>query len=321
MRKFIYLVCLFFLVIVIFDRVFGFVMESISNRVEIGVTGRDNFICNKVTDDMLVFGSSRAVEHYNAQMISDSLGIPCYNCGETGCGIILAYGRLLMILDRYTPKTIIYEVTPEFDFLDGQDNHQFLFSLKRHYNRPGIDSIFWNVDPKEKYKMLSKMYQHNSSFLQNVVACFTGISGETGIKGFRPYDVEMDTMKVRKGHIAYETSKDRVYDSLKIQYLHKFLDKTKGMNVFFVVSPMWYEQDTSVMAPIKEICQERGPQLIDFANSPKYVHNNKYFKDGEHLNARGADEFTRDLIQELRKRNIGGKPCTGQAPATSVSAR
>ena len=59
-------------------------------------------------------------------MISDSLGVSCYNAGESGCGIILAYGRLLMILERYTPKAIIYEVTPDFDYLDGKDNHKYL---------------------------------------------------------------------------------------------------------------------------------------------------------------------------------------------------
>ena len=67
---------------------------------------------------------------------------------------------------------------------------------------------------------------------------------------------------------------------------------------------MWYTQDTLVLAPIKAICKKRNICLIDFSNNPKYVHNNEYFKDGTHLNARGADEFTRDLIQELRKKEI-----------------
>ena len=44
--------------------------------------------------------------------------------------------------------------------------------------------------------------------------------------------------------------------------------------------------------------------MLSYRNSPKYVHNNDYFKDGDHLNARGADEFTRDLIQELRRQEI-----------------
>ena len=41
-----------------------------------------------------------------------------------------------------------------------------------------------------------------------------------------------------------------------------------------------------------------------FSNNPKYVHNNAYFADDGHLNARGADEFTKDLIKELRGKRI-----------------
>ena len=44
--------------------------------------------------------------------------------------------------------------------------------------------------------------------------------------------------------------------------------------------------------------------FLDFSNVPKYVHNNVYFKDGSHLNARGADEFTCDLVVELKKRGL-----------------
>ena len=304
MKKFISKVCLFFLVIVVVDIAFGFAMGEITKRIDIGGAGRNNYICNKVTDDVLVFGSSRAEHHYNAQMLTDSLGIPCYNCGEGGCGIILAYGRLLMLLERYKPKTIIYEVTPSFDFHDGKDNHKYLGRLKQYYDRPGVDSIFWSVDPMERYKMMSGMYRHNSSFLQNLIVYLTRKSADTGIRGFRPYDVEMDTMKIRKDYIAYDSRKGYVYDSLKIQYFNKFLDKAKDANLVFVMSPLWYEQDTLVLNPIKEICRERNLPLINFANHPKYVHNNEYFKDGTHLNARGADEFTRDLVVELKKRGL-----------------
>lgn len=304
MKKFIFKVCLFFFIVVVIDIAFGFAMGEVSKRIDIGGAGRDNYICDKVTDEILIFGSSRAEHHYNAQMLTDSLGVPCYNCGEGGCGILLAYGRLLMLLERYTPKTIIYEVTPGFDFHDGKDNHKYLYRLKQHYDRAGVDSIFWSVDPTERYKMISGMYRHNSSFLQNLLVYFMGVSNDTGIRGFRPYDVEMDTMKVRKDYIAYDSKEGYVYDSLKISYIRKFLNKTKGINLVFVMSPMWYEQDTLVLEPIKEICRDGKFQLIDFANNPKYVHHNEYFKDGTHLNARGADEFTRDLIVELRKRGL-----------------
>ena len=304
MKKFIYKVCIFFLLITIVDVIFGFAMGEISKRIDIGGAGRDNYICDKVTDDILIFGSSRAEHHYNAQMISDSLGISCYNCGEGGCGIILAYGRLLMLLERYTPKSIIYEVTPGFDYLDGKDNHKYLYRLKQHYDRPGIDSIFWSVDPTEKYKMISGMYRHNSSFLQNLIVYFLRMSTDNGIKGFRPINEELDTMKIRADKKQYDSKDGYVYDSLKIHYINKFLEKTKDMNLVFVVSPIWYGQDTLVLEPIKQICEKRNTFIIDFSNNPKYVHHNEFFKDGTHLNARGADEFTKDLIKALRENNM-----------------
>ena len=133
---------------------------------------------------------------------------------------------------------------------------------------------------------------------------FLRMSTDTGIKGFRPINEEMDTMKIRADKKQYDSKEGYVYDSLKIRYLNKFMEKTKDMKLVFVVSPMWYGQDTLVLEPIKQICEKRNTCIIDFSNSPKYVHHNEYFKDGTHLNARGADEFTKDLIIELKKRKV-----------------
>lgn len=304
MKKFIGKVALFFLLIAIVDIVFGYAMESITKRIDIGGAGRDNYICDKMTDDVLIFGSSRAEHHYNAQMISDSLGVSCYNAGEGACGIILAYGRLLMTLERYTPKTIIYEITPSSDYLVGKDNRNDLYRLKQRYDRLGIDSIFWNVDPTERYKMISGMYRHNSSFIQNLIVYFLRMSTGDDIKGFMPLNGTMDTMKIRTDKKQYDSKEGYVYDSLKVYYLDKFMEKTKDLKLVFVVSPIWYGQDTLVLEPIKQICKKKNTCIIDFSNSPKYVHHNEYFKDGIHLNARGADEFTKDLITELKKRRV-----------------
>ena len=72
-------------------------MDYVVKNIEVGGRGRDNYICDKSVDDILIFGSSRAVHHYNSSMIEDSLGMSCYNCGDDGNGIILSYGRLSMI--------------------------------------------------------------------------------------------------------------------------------------------------------------------------------------------------------------------------------
>jgi hypothetical protein len=280
-------------------------MTTTSRQMNIGRNGREYYICDSVTSDILILGTSRAEHHYNAQMISDSLGIPCYNAGEEGCGIVLAYGRLLLLLERYTPNAIIYDVTPGFDYLDmGHDIHNNLKRLKQNYDRRGIDSIFWDIDSNERYKMISILYRHNSSFLMDIIEYFFGFHPAKWTKGFSAFNGEMDNMKVQKDEIIYDSSEGYKYDSLKISYLNKFLDKTKDINVVFVMSPWWTNIDTLVLGPIKDICTKRNIELIDFSNNPKYIHHNEFFKDGAHLNARGADEFTRDLIHELKKRHI-----------------
>lgn len=303
MRKFIIKISLFAILFGIVDVLFGYVMSAVSLQIDTGKTGSDNYICDKSVDDILIFGSSRAKDHYNAQMISDSLGISCYNCGASGCGIILAYGRLLMLLERHTPHTIIYEITPEFDYLDKIDNHRYLADLKRHYDRSDIDSIFWSVDPTERYKMISGMYRHNTSSWRDLFYFFHKPSKNPEIRGFLPLDQEMDSLKMSHKRQPSHLKEKYVYDSLKIQYLNKFIDKTEGVDLIFVVSPTWSGRG-AVLDTVRQICKKRSIPFLDYSNSPKYKHHPEYFFDGSHLNARGADEFTRDIIHELRKRQI-----------------
>lgn len=296
MKKFLIKITILFMIIAICDFLFGKGMDYVVNHIEVGGQGRDNYICNTAEEDILIFGSSRAVHHYNSQMLEDSLGLTCYNCGDDGNGIILSYGRLLMAKERHQPKIIIQDVALGFD-LYKDDNNKYLGWLKARYDREGIAEIFDMINSEERYKMLSQMYRYNSKYLQNIFVYATGISFNTGIKGFRPIVGEMDTMKIRK------TSEVKKYDidTVKLDFIKKFIATADDSQLYFVISPIWYGMDTDLTTPIREICQQENIPFIDFSNNPKYVYNNLYFKDGTHLNARGADEFTKDLIQILNK--------------------
>ena len=82
MKKFIFKIIIIFTIVAIFDYFFGVVMGHVVNNINVGGQGRDNYICNVAEEDILVFGSSRAVHHYNSTILEDSLGMSCYNCGE-----------------------------------------------------------------------------------------------------------------------------------------------------------------------------------------------------------------------------------------------
>lgn len=304
MKKFLFGTVSFLLIAVIIDIACGQIFAYFVNHAKGGDNGRNNYICNKVEEDILVFGSSRAIHHYNPIILSDSLGMSCYNCGQDGNGIILNYGRMQLIWQRYRPKIVIYDVIPGFDLLSGEDNHKYLGWLKAYCDKPGIPEIFQSVDATEKYKMLSQMYRYNSKYLQ-IIADYIHPMQSDGIKGFRPLEGEMDTMMVSKSNKQEKTV--YLFDSLKISYFNKMLDEAGSTRFIFVVSPSWGPIDHASLKPIIDICHKRSIPFLDFSDSLKYIHQRKYFKDGSHLNAVGADEFTRDLVKSLKTFELGVK--------------
>ena len=82
--------------------------------------------------------------------------------------------------------------------------------------------------------------------------------------------------------------------------MERLIDISKPSNIIFVVSPNWNGMDTLQFEPIKRICEKNGYVFWDFSNSPKYLYNNQYFKDGCHMNEEGADEFSYDIAKKIK---------------------
>ena len=296
MKRFILQVAAFFAIVALVDISAGLGFSHLERKAKGGFTYRDQYICNKLETDILISGSSRCVRHYNPQIISDSLGLSCYNSGQMGNGIILNYGRIRMIDERKKPKIIIYDLHPEFDLLVGDDNHRYLTWLKSHYNRNGIAGIFESIDKTEKYKMLSNMYRYNSRIVELIADYLHPISNARE-DGFQPLIGQMDKSKIRISDGIKHTFSP---DPLKLDYINKMIEECEGSELIFVVSPSWYGMDTLQFNPIRDICERRHIPFIDYSNHPKYIHNDIYFKDGSHMNSLGAEEFTKDLVISLR---------------------
>ena len=136
------------------DILVGVVFRHWFERMDDGEMGKENYIGRQVDEDILVFGSSRAEYHYDTKVISELSGRSCYNCGASGNGIILAYGRLLMALQHHRPQLIIYDVNPEFDVLES-DNHRSLAQMKRS-GSSSRSRRAWRISRAELYLMMKR---------------------------------------------------------------------------------------------------------------------------------------------------------------------
>ncbi len=193
MRQFFAKVIIFSLLFFICDYALGSLFSIINS------TGKSDYIRKECKEDVLIFGSSRAQYHYNPAIIEDSLQMSAFNCGESGYGIINSLGYLKMIQERYNPKLIIYDVSVHFDF-EKSDNHKAIRKLKPHYNNHAVRNIILQVDPLEKFKMISLLYRYNSCWLQNPAHYTTTKYDKTFLKyrGYIPKHKSFDSLRISK---------------------------------------------------------------------------------------------------------------------------
>ena len=298
MKTFLLKIAFLFLGLVIIDKGLGLAFNYLRENAKGGATRRDNYICNEMTCDLLLLGSSRCEHHYNPLIFEDSLHMDCYNSGQSGNGIIVAYARYMMMCERKKKAMVIYDITPDFDLLAGFDNHRYLTWLRSYYDKDYVRDIFASIDPTEKYKMLSQLYCYNSRFIEILIDYIHPIS-DPSIKGYVPLLGEMDKSKINENEINKHCA-SYVFDPLKIRYIEKLIDQIGKDNIIFTISPIWYGIDSESYQPLVDICNEKGVRVLDFANDSKYVHNDIYFKDGKHLNGKGADAFSQELINYLK---------------------
>ncbi len=293
MKKFFIRLGILALIMLACDFAVGFAGAKLVENAKGGDTKRKRYIAREVNADVLVFGSSRAIHHYDPDILGEELGMSVYNCGFDGNGIVCAYGFYEMITRRYCPKVILYEVTSGFDTNVG-DNNKYLWNLRYFYDSKGIDSIFWNVDRAERYKMISRMYRFNSALPQLVTDNLHPLHDDN--KGYRPMDREMKTeakpIEIQEAH---------KFDSLKLFYLERLIKDSQGkMKLIFMVSPYYRKTDDGELEPVRELCDKYGIPLLNHSTDSTLNSKREFFYDSYHMNRRGATEYSKMISREIK---------------------
>lgn len=293
MKKYLLKILLFFITIAVIDVLFGCMCQFLNSHSNGGGTKSRFYVCKESNEDVLIFGSSRAKHHYVPNIIEDSLSLSCYNTGEDGNGIILCYGFLKMITQRYSPRIIVYDISV-FDMYE-DDNIKYLDLIKPYYYELGIDSIFWSVDPKTRIMMLSSLYRYNTTCLSLVGNYVHPMN--TYFKGFSALEKKMDYEPVAiKSGI-------RTVDTLKMYYFEEFikLSQSNGIMLVCCSSPTYKAQlDNSYYNPVIDLCQKYNVPFLSYDSDPEIINNKEFFADMMHLNKDGAVFFSNKLVSCLK---------------------
>lgn len=301
MKKFLVRIIVFFVAIALIDIIFGKCCDYMYEHSKSGDSRKINYAIRECNADILIMGSSRANHHYNPQILSDSLGLSCYNLGIDGSGVILMDGFYRLITQRYIPKYIIYELTPSFDLYEyagDANNTRYLTQLKPYYREDCLKQLFDDVNGCERLKLYSGLYRYNTSCFNLFISFLKGkvLDGN----GYEPLHGVMTVVKRNK-----RNNKDSILqiDTLKIKYLTEFIRdcKANGTMIFFVVSPSYRATSSIDYQPLFEICRKEGCEVIDCYCDPNITFITDYFKDSYHLNKNGADAFSTRVANNIKK--------------------
>lgn len=293
MKKFILRILMFAGLIAAIDFSFGKTMNYMHDHSKGGGMAKRLYMAREAEDEIMLFGSSRMNHHYNPMILEDSLGLTCFNAGQDGNGIIMSYGFLEMMLKRYKPSLIVYDLS-EFDFSVG-DNMKYISLLKPYYSEPSIQEIITDISPMDKYKMMCSMYKYNSLVVR-ILGSYISSSSEYQ-KGYLPLGGTMDY------EVDDPVENAPMMDSVKVKYLRKFVElcKAKDVELVFSLSPRYKAKDSSYYKAVKEMILKMNVPFLDNYSNPVFCNKRDLFQDQIHMNSKGADEYTRYLVPYLRE--------------------
>jgi hypothetical protein len=301
-KKLLILLAIMFVV----DRVVGSVIEYYFTNEPMGDAASFSHAINNPQEDLLIYGSSRAVHTYDPRIFTDSLGLSCYNCGREATNVIYHAAILpAAITPAHKPKAIILDLTTkEIAWRSGPYGTDVLAGIIIPYVRTNehFAALAKELFPKEYYKaMVSKLYAYNSLIL-SIVRNYSRRKNDN-INGFQP----LHGSKVKGDPEIPNDLRDKIheYSKEKLEYFAKTVTDNK-IPLVVIVSPMYAKPfpENESLRVSKQVLAKYGVQVWDYSTDPKYVQK-KYFYDNIHMNAKGAEMFSAEVAARMKSLGIG----------------
>ncbi len=293
MKKFLSYVCLTLLAVVIIDVLYGFAMEKLSgNRY---VTSIDHI--REAHEDIAIIGSSRANHHYDPQLLSDSLNLTAYNYGIEGLNIFADEAVISMLINQSEkkPQMVILDLS-ESDICDVPGwNTDHLSLLYPYVDVPAVDTMLADViDPRELFFVrYSKLYRHNSNILDYLKPKAKGQRLENG---FTPLQGVWTAE-------PSESTTEYVVSPQKMGYLESCIRLCADNDVLLVLStsPNYKRlpKEQTWVSAVEKVAQQYHLPYLYHEQDEEFLAHPEWFNEPYHLNAEGADVFTRKIIPEL----------------------
>lgn len=282
------------------------------HRITTGQFGVFNRIMNgQVNADILITGSSRAMVDYDPQIIGGDTDITTFNIGLNGSQTDMQVALLKAYLHHNkAPRLLIHNL----DLFSFQTSHggvydpgQYLPYLKEH----AIYEALISIDPQCWKSKYLPMYGYVVEDMR--LNWITGVKGLFGLNptedhhlGFVPrqraWTGEFDAFQESHSH-GVEFGIEPKGEELISDMIE--LCQRKGITVVLVYSPEFFEMQaleknrSEVFKRFHDLQERYGVLFWDYSKS-EISSNRSLFYNSQHLNAKGAELFSKELAERLQ---------------------
>jgi hypothetical protein len=286
------------------DQFFGFAMSILAPKYKQD-TRIEKLLNKQINADILVFGSSRALNNFSPNEIKKITGNTCYNLGFSGSNVLFHEEILKLALKHCAkPKLLIYNLD-DYGTLYENSGISFRFDVLEPYvEHNEINEIV--CEHREKYiwpTYLCRSYRHNSNFINSVRYLFKG-------KEDLDYLVSnIDSLGANlvpfvKGATQPSYIKQRVLpksNQFNLSYLNSFKNIQKicienNIKLVVCLPPLLMKPMVGFETSIKNLL-EPNTILLDYATL--FEEKPNYFLDPDHLNSEGAIVFSDSAAHQL----------------------
>ena len=255
--------------------------------------------------DILIFGASKSTTNYDPKVISKETNLSCYSLGSTGSTFLAQYPQILSILEEYSPKLIVFELT-------GTDLNEGLLSYKQgrvvdrmliHSDRKSINDLLKQVDKWHWLKSKLKTYKYTSVIADRIVELFRNKSSKFDPKlGFNPKERDPNFRfdKIDALPQAEETDPHTYKHSPIIEkaFTDMLLElRKREVHAIFLHSPNFRNMGYSIDPKITQMIEKNGMAYYDMAlELSEFDYNNyEYYSDMLHMSSEGASVYSRQV--------------------------
>jgi hypothetical protein len=264
----------------------------------------------KINGDVIVYGSSRAVSHFDPFILEDSLHSNCYNLGVDGHNFWMQYFRHTEML-KYNPKPKVIILSLDAATLTEKGN---VFNADQFLPYMFFDEAIADYTASYNYFStfdfhvpLVRYFGNHRAIFHSLKLLFISqpdtLERKKGYRGQR-LDWNSDLLEARKILTSYKVDIDEDAVNLFKQFVTEC--RESGIRLVFVFSPHYIEGQQfiqnydSIMTMYDDLSTKYNIPFLNYSTD-SISSSKKYFYNSSHLNKKGSELFSRKLGHDLKE--------------------